>query len=50
MKGAAARLLESFGVSSAIIDSGLTIGQGKQARSGHIPFTRHAKRILDEHA
>ncbi|TQC46514.1 ATP-binding protein [Rhodococcus sp. WS4] len=47
-EGAAARSLESFGVSADIIDSRLTTGQGEQARSGHIPFTRHAKRILEQ--
>ncbi|MFD9667162.1 Clp protease N-terminal domain-containing protein [Rhodococcus sp. NPDC059968] len=47
--GAAARALESFGVSAAVIDSRLTTGHGEQAaRSGHIPFTRHAKRILEQ--
>ena len=46
--GAAARSLESFGVSAAVIDGRLTTGQGEQARSGHIPFTRHAKRILEQ--
>ncbi|RZL74721.1 MAG: ATP-binding protein [Rhodococcus sp. (in: high G+C Gram-positive bacteria)] len=47
-EGAAAKSLESFGVAAAIIDSRLTTGQGEQARSGHIPFTRHAKRILEQ--
>ncbi|TQC39003.1 ATP-binding protein [Rhodococcus sp. WS4] len=46
--GAAARSLESFGVSAAVLDSRLTTGQGEQVRSGHIPFTRHAKRILEQ--
>ncbi|MGW5153216.1 Clp protease N-terminal domain-containing protein [Rhodococcus koreensis] len=45
--GAAARALESFDVSEAVIDSRLTSGHGEPARSGHIPFTRHAKRTLD---
>ncbi|ANS27981.1 ATP-binding protease [Rhodococcus opacus M213] len=46
--GAAAKSLEAFGVSAAIIDSRLTTGQGEQTRSGNIPFTRHAKRILEQ--
>ncbi|WP_037234122.1 Clp protease N-terminal domain-containing protein [Rhodococcus wratislaviensis] len=46
--GAAARSLESFGVSAAVLDGRLTTGHGEQARSGHIPFTRHAKRILEQ--
>lgn len=45
--GAAARTLESFDVSATVIDSRLTTGHGEPARSGHIPFTRHAKRILE---
>ncbi|MGW4336696.1 Clp protease N-terminal domain-containing protein [Rhodococcus koreensis] len=46
--GAAARALESFGVSATVIDGRLTTGHGEPARSGHIPFTRHAKRILEQ--
>ncbi|MDT2008135.1 ATP-binding protein [Rhodococcus opacus] len=46
--GAAARSLEAFGVSAAIIDSRLPTGHGEQTRSGHIPFTRHAKQILEQ--
>ncbi|WP_241032044.1 Clp protease N-terminal domain-containing protein [Rhodococcus pseudokoreensis] len=46
--GAAARSLESFGVSAAVLGGRLTTGQGAQARSGHIPFTRHAKQILEQ--
>ena len=46
--GAAARSLEAFGVSAAIIDGRVTTGHGEQARAGHIPFTRHAKRILEQ--
>jgi len=47
--GAAARSLEAFGVSAEVLDSRLTTGRGEQAaRSGHIPFTRHAKRILEQ--
>ena len=46
--GAAAISLEAFGVSAAIIDGRLTTGQGEQTRSGHIPFTRHAKRLLEQ--
>ena len=45
--GAAARALESFGVAADVIDSRLTTGHGEPARAGHIPFTRHAKRILE---
>ncbi|WP_237727130.1 Clp protease N-terminal domain-containing protein [Rhodococcus jostii] len=47
-EGAAARSLESFGVSAAILDSRLPTGHGDPARSVHIPFTRHAKRILEQ--
>ncbi|MFF2114634.1 Clp protease N-terminal domain-containing protein [Rhodococcus koreensis] len=46
--GAAARALESFDVSEAVIDSRLTTGYGEPARSGHIPFNRHARRILEQ--
>ncbi|MFF2114897.1 Clp protease N-terminal domain-containing protein [Rhodococcus koreensis] len=46
--GAAARALESFGVSEAVLDSRLTTGHGEQARSEHIPFTRDTKRILEQ--
>ena len=46
--GAVARSLESFDVSEAVIDSRLTTGHGEPARSGHIPFTRDANRILEQ--
>src|SRR5258708_14203513 len=48
-EGAAAKALESLGIS---LEAGRQqveeiIGQGRQAPSGHIPFTRRAKKVLE---
>jgi Clp amino terminal domain, pathogenicity island component len=47
--GVAATALESLGISLQTVRAEVEeiIGQGQQAPSGHIPFTRRAKKVLD---
>jgi ATP-dependent Clp protease ATP-binding subunit ClpC len=48
-EGVAAKALESLGISLEAVRQQVEeiIGQGQQARSGHIPFTARAKKVLD---
>jgi ATP-dependent Clp protease ATP-binding subunit ClpC len=48
-RGAARRALESSGITLEAIRGGIEtlVGRGQQARSGHIPFTRQAKKCLE---
>ena len=47
--GVAAKALESLGISLEAVRQQVEeiIGQGQQAPSGHIPFTRRAKKVLE---
>ena len=48
-EGVAARALESLGISLEAVRQQVEeiIGQGQQARSGHIPFTPRVKKVLE---
>ena len=48
-RGAARRALESSGITLEAIRGGIEtlVGRGQQARPGHIPFTRQAKKCLE---
>jgi len=48
-EGVAAKSLESMGISLEAVRAQVEeiIGQGKQAPSGHIPFTPRAKKVLE---
>ena len=48
-EGVAARALESLGISLEAVRQQVEeiIGHGQQARSGHIPFTPRAKKVLE---
>jgi ATP-dependent Clp protease ATP-binding subunit ClpC len=48
-EGVAAKALESLGISLDAVRQEVEeiIGQGQQAPSGHIPFTRRAKKVLE---
>jgi ATP-dependent Clp protease ATP-binding subunit ClpA len=48
-EGVAAKALESLGISLEAVRQQVEeiIGQGQQAPSGHIPFTRRAKKVLE---
>jgi ATP-dependent Clp protease ATP-binding subunit ClpA len=48
-EGVAAKALESLGISLEAVRQQVEqiIGQGQQAPSGHIPFTVHAKKVLE---
>ena len=48
-EGVAARALESLGISREAVRQQVEqiIGQGKQAPSGHIPFTPRAKKVME---
>jgi ATP-dependent Clp protease ATP-binding subunit ClpC len=47
--GVAAKVLESLGISQETVRQRVTdaVDQGKQAPSGHIPFTPRAKKLLE---
>ncbi len=48
-EGVAATALESLGISLAVVRQQVEeiIGRGQEARSGHIPFTPRAKKVLE---
>src|SRR5215469_4277729 len=48
-EGVAAKTLEAMGISLDAVRQQveMTIGRGKEAPSGHIPFTPRAKRVLE---
>ena len=47
--GVAAKSLKTMGISAEVIDSRLTgTGKGEGTRSGHIPFSPQAKKVLEQ--